>query len=216
MAISDGVRNTQDGAEWPSETGGAGASRPEPGHTGASPSGAGAAGTPRFGTGDTGSPWAETGDAGTARPGTGSPWTETGDADVLKDEAARRSGIHGWLDGVRSTRTGHLTLKVVIGVIGAMLVIAGLIMVPFPGPGWLVVFAGLAVLATEFHWARRLLEFGKRTLSAWTTWLGRRGWTVKILVVLVAAVAATAIVYYGLKLSLGLDLVTEAQKLINR
>ncbi|MFD8528737.1 TIGR02611 family protein [Streptosporangium canum] len=203
MAISDGVRNTQDGAEWPSETGGAGASRPEPGHTGASPSGAG----------DTGSPWVET---GVPQSGTGAPWAETGDADVLKDEAARRSGIHGWLDGVRSTRTGHLTLKIVIGVIGAMLVIAGLIMVPFPGPGWLVVFAGLAVLATEFHWARRLLEFGKRTLSAWTTWLGRQGWTVKILVVLVAAVAATAIVYYGLKLSLGLDLVTEAQKLINR
>ncbi|WP_433254827.1 TIGR02611 family protein [Streptosporangium sp. CA-135522] len=147
--------------------------------------------------------------------GAGRP-SETGDADALKDEAARRSGIHGWLDGVRSTRTGRLTLKIVIGVVGAVLVVAGLIMVPFPGPGWLVVFAGLAVLATEFHWAHRLLEFGKRTLSAWTSWLGRQGWPLKILVVLVAAVAAVAIVYYGLKLSFGLDLVVEAQKLINR
>ncbi|MER5322686.1 TIGR02611 family protein [Streptosporangium roseum] len=206
MAISDGVRNTQDGAEWPSETGDVGASRPEPGHTGASLPGARDGGAPR----------SEPGDAGASRSGTGAPWSETGDADVLKDEAARRSGIHGWLDGVRSTRTGHLTLKIVIGVIGAVLVIAGLIMVPFPGPGWLVVFAGLAVLATEFHWAHRLLEFGKRTLSAWTTWLGRQGWPLKILVVFVAAVAATAIVYYGLKLSFGLDLVTETQKLINR
>ncbi|MET8049587.1 MULTISPECIES: TIGR02611 family protein [unclassified Streptosporangium] len=142
--------------------------------------------------------------------------SETGDADVLKDEAAERSGIHGWLDGIRSTRTGRLTLKIVIGTIGAVLVIGGLIMVPFPGPGWLVVFAGLAVLATEFHWAHRLLEFGKRTLSAWTAWLGRQGWSVKILVVLVAAVTATAIVYYGLKLSLNLDLIVEAQKLLTR
>jgi uncharacterized protein (TIGR02611 family) len=141
---------------------------------------------------------------------------ETGDADVLKDEAAERSGIHGWLDGIRSTRTGRLTLKIVIGTIGAVLVIGGLIMVPFPGPGWLVVFAGLAVLATEFHWAHRLLEFGKRTLSAWTAWLGRQGWSVKVLVVLVAAVTATAIVYYGLKLSLNLDLIVEAQKLLTR
>ncbi|MBB4941074.1 uncharacterized protein (TIGR02611 family) [Streptosporangium album] len=148
--------------------------------------------------------------AGTERP------SETGDADALKDEAARRSGIHGWLDGVRSTRTGRLTLKIVIGFLGAVLVIAGLVMVPFPGPGWLVVFAGLAVLATEFHWAHLLLEFGKRTLSAWTAWLGRQGWPVKILVVLVAAVAAMAIVYYGLKLSFHFDLIAEARKLINR
>ncbi|WP_344982156.1 TIGR02611 family protein [Streptosporangium fragile] len=139
----------------------------------------------------------------------------TGDADA-KGETAARSGIHGWLDGVRSTRTGRLTLKIVIGVIGTVLVVGGLIMVPFPGPGWLVVFAGLAVLATEFHWAHRLLEFGKRTLSAWTAWLSRRGWTVKILVVLVAAATATAIVYYGLKLSFDLDLIAEAQKLLVR
>ncbi|MFI6454750.1 TIGR02611 family protein [Streptosporangium amethystogenes] len=141
---------------------------------------------------------------------------EIADADVPKDEAARRPGIHGRLDGIRSTRAGRLTLKIVIGTIGAVLVIGGLIMVPFPGPGWLVVFAGLAVLATEFHWAHRLLEFGKRTLSAWTAWLGRQGWSVKILVVLAAAATATAIVYYGLKLSLDLDLIVEAQKLLIR
>ncbi|GAA3119798.1 TIGR02611 family protein [Streptosporangium carneum] len=142
--------------------------------------------------------------------------SETGDADALKDDAARRSSIQSWLDGIRSTQAGRLTLKIVIGVIGAVLVVAGLIMVPFPGPGWLVVFAGLAVLATEFHWAHRLLEFGKRTLAGWTAWLGRQGWPVKILVVLVAAAAALAIVYYGLKLSFHLDLIAEARELLNR
>ncbi|GAA3015239.1 TIGR02611 family protein [Streptosporangium longisporum] len=141
---------------------------------------------------------------------------ETGETGAPGAPGARRSGLHGRLDDIRSTRTGRLTLKIVIGVVGAVLVIGGLIMVPFPGPGWLVVFAGLAVLATEFHWAHRLLEFGKRTLSAWTAWLGRRGWTVKILVVLVAAATAGVIVYFGLKLSFGLDLVVEAQKLLLR
>ncbi|MFF4417213.1 TIGR02611 family protein [Streptosporangium sp. NPDC001559] len=149
------------------------------------------------------------------RDASGRP-SETGDADVLKDEAARRSGIHGWLDGVRSTRTGRLTLKIVIGVIGSVLVVAGLIMVPFPGPGWLVVFAGLAVLATEFHWAHRLLQFGRRTLAAWTAWLGRQGWTVKILVVLAAAATAMVIVYYGLRLSLHIDLIAEARAFLSR
>ncbi|NRQ37574.1 TIGR02611 family protein [Nonomuraea sp. NN258] len=146
--------------------------------------------------------------------------SDTGDADVVKGEAAersdmpaRRTGLHGWLDGVRSTRTGALTLKIVIGFIGTVMVVGGLIMVPFPGPGWLVVFAGLAVLATEFHWAHRVLEFGKRTLHAWTEWYKRQGWTIRIVVAVVTVAAAGVIVYFGL-LTMGVDLLAIAQKFI--
>ncbi|GAA2278540.1 hypothetical protein GCM10010149_22650 [Nonomuraea roseoviolacea subsp. roseoviolacea] len=146
--------------------------------------------------------------------------SETGDADAVKDEAAhasdmpaRRGGLHGWLDGVRSTRTGALTLKIVVGAIGAVTVVGGLIMVPFPGPGWLVVFAGLAILATEFHWARRVLEFGKRTLRAWTEWYKEQGWAVRIVVLLVTVAAAAAIVYFGMK-AVGIDLLQLAQRFI--
>jgi uncharacterized protein (TIGR02611 family) len=147
--------------------------------------------------------------------------SETGDADELKGAAEERSGmparggIHGWLDGIRSTRTGALTLKIVIGVLGGVMVIGGLIMVPFPGPGWLVVFAGLAVLATEFHWAHKVLEFGKRTLHAWTEWYKRQGWTVRILVLVVTVIAATVIVYLGMR-SIGIDLVETAKGLLYR
>jgi uncharacterized protein (TIGR02611 family) len=144
--------------------------------------------------------------------------SDTGDADVIKDEAAdrsdmpgRRGGIHGWLDGIRSTRTGALTLKIVIGVIGTLMVAGGLVMVPFPGPGWLVVFAGLAVLATEFHWAHKVLEFGKHTLHAWTQWYKRQGWTVRIIMLVVTAAVAGAIVYLGL-LMLGIDVLEIAQR----
>ncbi|MET7335207.1 TIGR02611 family protein [Nonomuraea sp. NPDC005650] len=137
--------------------------------------------------------------------------SDTGDADVIKGEAAghssmpeRRTGLHGWLDGIRSTRTGALTLKIVFGVVGTVMVVAGLIMVPFPGPGWAVVFAGLAVLAVEFHWARRVLEFGKRTLHAWMEWYKRQGWLVRIVVLVVTVAAAGVIIYCGL-LALGFD-----------
>jgi uncharacterized protein (TIGR02611 family) len=34
-------------------------------------------------------------------------------------------------------------------------------LVPLPGPGWLIVFAGLAILATEYVWAQRLLNYAK-------------------------------------------------------
>ncbi|MEV0379585.1 TIGR02611 family protein [Nonomuraea sp. NPDC050643] len=139
---------------------------------------------------------------------------------MIKDEAAgrsdmpgRRGGIHGWLDGIRSTRTGALTLKIVVGVIGTLMVVGGLIMVPFPGPGWLVVFAGLAVLATEFHWAHKVLEFGKRTLHAWTEWYKRQGWTVRIIVLVVTLAVAGVIVYFGLR-TLGFDLIEIARRYV--
>ncbi|WP_248959602.1 TIGR02611 family protein [Sphaerisporangium perillae] len=130
-------------------------------------------------------------------------------SDATKD--ARRDGFMGWLDGVRSTRTGRLTLKIVVGVVGAALVIGGLLLVPLPGPGWLIVFAGLAVLATEFDWAHRLLQFAKRTVSAWTDWLKRQNWPVRILVTAATLALAAVIVWFMLKLSLGIDLVQQAR-----
>lgn len=144
--------------------------------------------------------------------------SETGDADVMKHDAGdrseipeRRTGIHGWLDGIRSTRTGALTLKIVIGVIGTLMVVAGLIMVPFPGPGWAVVFAGLAVLALEFHWARKVLDFGKSTLHAWMEWYKRQGWLVRAVVLVVTVAAAAVIVYVGLR-TLGFDVIAMARQ----
>ncbi|MEQ4721649.1 TIGR02611 family protein [Nonomuraea sp. B19D2] len=146
--------------------------------------------------------------------------SDTGDADVIKGEAAdrssmpgRRTGLHGWLDGIRSTRTGALTLKIVFGVIGTVMVVAGLIMVPFPGPGWAVVFAGLAVLAVEFHWARKVLDFGKRTLHAWMEWYKQQGWLVRVVVLVVTVAVAGVIVYFGLR-TLGIDLIAIAQRYI--
>jgi len=41
---------------------------------------------------------------------------------------------------------------------GFTLLALGLIMIVTPGPGWLVIFLGLTLLAAEFVWARRLME----------------------------------------------------------
>ncbi len=43
-------------------------------------------------------------------------------------------------------------------LIGFTLLLAGLVMLITPGPGWLTIALGLAVLAAEFVWARRLLD----------------------------------------------------------
>lgn len=51
--------------------------------------------------------------------------------------------------------------RIAVFVIGLALVVGGLAMLVLPGPGILVVIAGLAVLATEFAWAERLLDVAK-------------------------------------------------------
>ncbi|HUJ41033.1 MAG TPA: PGPGW domain-containing protein [Candidatus Acidoferrales bacterium] len=43
-------------------------------------------------------------------------------------------------------------------VIGFTLLVIGVVLIVTPGPGWLVILSGLAVLAAEFLWARRLLD----------------------------------------------------------
>ena len=39
--------------------------------------------------------------------------------------------------------------KASIGIAGGVVVLLGLVAIPYPGPGWLIVFAGLAILAAS-------------------------------------------------------------------
>lgn len=79
--------------------------------------------------------------------------------------------------------------RVGIGIIGGVVLIVGIIAIPYPGPGWLIVFTGLAILATEFAWARRVLGFARGRYDAWTLWL--KGQSV---IVRIAVLAMTGII----------------------
>ena len=52
--------------------------------------------------------------------------------------------------------------RVAIAAVGSTVVLAGVAMVLLPGPAIVVIPAGLAILATEFVWARRLLRRVRR------------------------------------------------------
>jgi tellurite resistance protein TerC len=65
-----------------------------------------------------------------------------------------------------------LVRRVIVGVIGGTILLIGVAMIVLPGPAVLVIPIGLAVLATEFVWARRwlrkarkLFKKGKNTVS---------------------------------------------------
>lgn len=45
-----------------------------------------------------------------------------------------------------------------VAIIGISVILIGIPMIPLFGPGWLVVFTGLAILASEFAWAGRLRD----------------------------------------------------------
>lgn len=48
--------------------------------------------------------------------------------------------------------------RVIVGVIGATVLLIGVALIVLPGPAFLVIPLGLAILATEFIWARRWLR----------------------------------------------------------
>ena len=76
--------------------------------------------------------------------------------------------VHAVRTRLRSHPVGRLVFRVIVTVVGVVLVVGGLILVPLPGPGWLIVILGLVVLASEFTWAERLLDRVRRALRRWT------------------------------------------------
>ena len=93
-----------------------------------------------------------------------------------------------------------------IGIVGAVVVAIGIILIPFPGPGWLIVLGGLAIWAIEFVWAQRLLQFTRAQLERWWHWLGRQNIVVRLLAGLIGLVFVGTVVYFSVSRSFGVTL----------
>jgi len=100
---------------------------------------------------------------------------------------------------IRSNRHAWRVYRTLVGAIGGLIIVFGLITVPLPGPGWLTVFIGLAILGTEFHWARRLLHRSGVLFRTWRDWLMRQHMPVRIVVSVLTCLFVCAIVYLILK-----------------
>jgi len=61
-------------------------------------------------------------------------------------------------------RTIRQVKKLVVAVMGFTMLIAGIAMILLPGPAFIFIPAGLAILATEFLWAKKLLQKVKEKL----------------------------------------------------
>ncbi|MGJ5750261.1 uncharacterized protein (TIGR02611 family) [Streptomyces puniciscabiei] len=66
---------------------------------------------------------------------------------------------------IKTRRLLHLSWQVGVFVVGLGVVVAGVVMLPLPGPGWVVIFGGMAIWATEFVWAQLVLRWTKRKVT---------------------------------------------------
>lgn len=73
--------------------------------------------------------------------------------------------------GVRGRPGGELGWRIGVTVVGVVVIIGGIVLLPLPGPGWLIIFGGLGILATEYVWAQRLLGFARTQVRRWTDWI---------------------------------------------
>jgi uncharacterized protein (TIGR02611 family) len=113
------------------------------------------------------------------------------------DQGAKSAAgrLAAFRDRVRRRRGGWLAWRIGVSVIGLAVIVTGIILLPLPGPGWLIIFAGLGVLATEYEWARRLLGWLREILRRWTAWVARRPRWIQALIGVAGLVFLAAVAY---------------------
>lgn len=102
--------------------------------------------------------------------------------------------------------------RAAVAVVGGVVLLVGLVTIPYPGPGWLIVFAGLGILSTEFDWAKRVLAFTRAKYDEWQDWLKRQPILIKSAFWVVTCIVVVTTIWllngYGLLnawLHLGVD-----------
>ncbi|WP_114559193.1 PGPGW domain-containing protein [Desertihabitans aurantiacus] len=122
-------------------------------------------------------------------------------ADVERDSGVgdpARPDRWAWRARLRERRHTRITLRVCVGLLGTLLIVAGAITGPLPGPGGIpLVLLGLAVWASEFRWAHRLMARFKQAVRYFARWPRRR----KVLAVVVGVLLGWSALYAGLWLN---------------
>jgi hypothetical protein len=99
---------------------------------------------------------------------------------------------------IRKTPAGRLAWRLFIGFIGGGITVFGAVLLVAPGPGVLVLLAGLGILATEFAWAGRLMMETKRMANKAAERTGLKPW-VKYFLISGGAILSiiTIFIYYS-------------------
>ncbi len=97
---------------------------------------------------------------------------------------------------IKRTKAGQIIWRVVIGILGGSITVLGAIALVAPGPGVLILLAGLGILASEFAWASRAMNKTKSMAQSAADKVGIPT-LIKYLIFAGAAVfSIVAIIYY--------------------
>jgi uncharacterized protein (TIGR02611 family) len=95
----------------------------------------------------------------------------------------------------KKTPIGRLVWRVIIGAIGGLITVFGAIALVGPGPGILIVLAGLGILATEFAWAARVMVHTRTYAQKASDKAGIPKWAQLALVAVGAVISILVILY---------------------
>ncbi|MCV7218596.1 TIGR02611 family protein [Mycobacterium crocinum] len=109
--------------------------------------------------------------------------------------------LHRWKhrrERLRTRPVADFAYRAVVGVVGLAVLAVGIVAIPYPGPGWAIVFVGLAILASEFYWAHRTLSFTKDRYDSAMGWFRGQGrWVQALGAVFTAAVVVATLWLLG-------------------
>jgi uncharacterized protein (TIGR02611 family) len=74
--------------------------------------------------------------------------------------AARKRAWQHWLNAKLGLDRAPVIRKLIYSVLGLTILLIGIAMIVLPGPAFLVIPIGLAILASEYAWARRIVRRG--------------------------------------------------------
>lgn len=98
----------------------------------------------------------------------------------------------------RQDEQGHALLRIFNIGLGSVIAVGSLALAPLPGPGFLTVFLGLAIVAGELLYAARFLDWCELWIRGLTRFI-RRVWRMgiagKVAVTVVALILAAGLLY---------------------
>ena len=86
--------------------------------------------------------------------------------------------------------------RVLVGFVGGLITLVGVVALVAPGPGWLIIFTGLGILASEFAWASRAILKTKSIAANAAEKVGMPLWVKYMLAAVFTAASIVVIAIY--------------------
>lgn len=114
--------------------------------------------------------------------------TERDFSERLVDAAVEAEFKTGRREETVREAKAHILIRIPRIILGFAVTILGFIAIPLPGPGWLIVIAGLGILSLDFAWAARMITFIRRRIPGVPEEgsIPARTWLIMIVVMVIA------------------------------